>query len=433
MEPAEVATWISCRNNCHTDCDDEDAMIFGQTKASDPPAFGGRGFHIVHEHGENDNTAFPHVQGDAFETGIYRSDTNSIHHNSADDAFEPTASVVQVPSSQGGPKEQFEEVHADALNCLPPSPPSFIPQSPKAASVRVAPTAVAPANVIRTCSLDSKDPVPGDALTQTASFDVTFPGAIASSPQVGTVPNSTACATQHPGYFATQSHVNNDNSKKRNRTISFCEGSPELGGLSDPSSAPLNFPEFTTAIFPEVPDVVMVNFGSSEDQGAQQTASPRTQAMQEQRDAGTKADAVDSHSGDCSGDRSGDRSDDAAPDMLQHQMDRLVSLIGSPTTWMLKTQITKSDIIPGPGGKSNNWDGNKKYMCFVKDMYTDYWKHAETRPEHKTIVKQVKDEIKSRGGRFLKETIIYTEMNDDEITKKIQSSLRQLKRKRESP
>jgi hypothetical protein len=64
------------------------------------------------------------------------------------------------------------------------------------------------------------------------------------------------------------------------------------------------------------------------------------------------------------------------------------------------TKPGKQDVILGRGKPFQNWPGNQ-FMLSLCDCYRERY-HAAERAQKNSIVQEVMDVIKSRGGRFLR-------------------------------
>ena len=60
----------------------------------------------------------------------------------------------------------------------------------------------------------------------------------------------------------------------------------------------------------------------------------------------------------------------------------------------------KNDVILGRGKPFQNWPGNQ-FMLSLCDCYRQRY-HAAERAQKNSIIEEVKDIIKGRGGRFLR-------------------------------
>uniref|UniRef100_A0A7S1YF18 DUF6824 domain-containing protein n=1 Tax=Grammatophora oceanica TaxID=210454 RepID=A0A7S1YF18_9STRA len=88
-----------------------------------------------------------------------------------------------------------------------------------------------------------------------------------------------------------------------------------------------------------------------------------------------------------------------------------------------------TDVLCGRGGKSNHWQGNKRYRQVISDMRRKY-RGIHTKTDKTSLSRAIVDYVNNYGGRFLKKDQAsgkYFEMSKAEARKKTAQALRETK------
>lgn len=93
---------------------------------------------------------------------------------------------------------------------------------------------------------------------------------------------------------------------------------------------------------------------------------------------------------------------------------------------MMATTIGSNDVLCGRGGATNVHPGNKRFRAIVAHYMPNYL--AARKKEKSIIARQIVDQIKKQGGRFLKRSDgndTWTEVSDKKATEKTSQALRE--------
>jgi len=93
----------------------------------------------------------------------------------------------------------------------------------------------------------------------------------------------------------------------------------------------------------------------------------------------------------------------------------------------LMATIAENDVLSGRGGATNNHPGNKRFRTIVSDHMPEYL--VARKKEKAVIARRIVNQIKAKGGRFLKRTgdsdACWVEVSDKKATEKTAQALRE--------